>query len=596
MLPELKEFSREFFNVLLGHRRLSILDLSKKGHQPMGTADNRFWIVFNGEIYNYIELRRDLEAAGCGFESRTDTEVLLVAFQHWGMSALRRLIGMYAFAIYDTLKRELLLARDVLGIKPLYYAFFKDGLAFASEIKALLELPGVLRRPQAEQLYQYLRFGLTDGSRDTIYEGIYELPPAHYVLFRTEQLSSIQPTQYWKIDLEHRSGLSEQEASKMVKQLLEHSVRIHLRSDVPVGSCLSGGLDSTAIVMMMTQFLSKNQDLHSFSFIANNEALSEERFVSIAQKAAHTISHEVRPDARDFADDMQDLMATQELPFAGPSIYAQYRVFRAAKEQGIKVMLDGQGSDEIFAGYYNYIGARISGLIAGGQLWRAIGVLKGAPQNMRDHNLRMLLVAGGRLLPEQLVAPLRHLAGEPLWPKWLSKKWFQERSVVARERPHGRGQSALHEELLISLGRGSLTQLLRYEDRNSMRFSIESRVPFCIPEMPQLAYSLPDEYLVSDQGVTKAILKSAMRGIVPEAIIQREKVGFGTPDREWLSAILPDIERVLRDALSTNIPFFNGPREEIVAAIRSEGRWPTHVWRIFNAIVWLRHFDMEVDS
>lgn len=580
------------YDMVLGHRRLSIIDLSIRGHQPMSSKDGRCWIVFNGEVYNYIELRRQLEGEGIGFSTATDTEVVLAAYQCWGTSCLNRFIGMFAFAIYDVEKRGLFLARDVFGIKPLYYTSVNGQFAFGSEIKALLELPGCSRRVNPKPLYEYLRFGITDGTEETLFDGIYELPPSHFTRVAVDTQSAISPTRYWHIDLSHRSPISEPEAAVRLRDLLAKSVRLHMRSDVPLGTCLSGGLDSTAILVNMSANVDPGQQLHGFSFITDDVVLSEEKYVDVAKRATNAICHKVHPQPEELARDLLRLVEVQELPFGGTSVYAQYRVFQLAREKGMKVMLDGQGSDEIFAGYPSFLGSAAAGLLASGQPISAMRVLQHFPRNMRPHFVRMVLSSAGRIAPPFLVPLLRRIAQEPLWPAWLNRNWFEDHGVVAQERPRGRGRDALREELLLSLQRLSLPQLLRYEDRNSMCHSIESRVPFCVPSIAEFAFALPGDLLISRTGNTKAILKTAMQGIVPEVIIHREKVGFGTPEGQWLGAVRQYVESALSQTSAASLPFLCEARRTIQGAVDSTGRWRTHAWRVFNACMWVRSFDI----
>ncbi len=593
-MPDIADQNGAGYDVFLGHRRLSIIDVSVRGHQPMSSDDGRLWIVYNGEVYNYIELRQELEKDGIRFGTATDTEVVLAAYRRWGASCLHRFVGMFAFAIYDRDKRTLFLARDPFGIKPLYYTQTDSRFAFGSEIGALLELPGIRRRANPKPLYEYLRFGITDGTSETLFADIRELPPAHFTTVEVDSLSIAEPTRYWHIDLSRRARISSQDAAVELRHLLERSVHLHMRSDVSLGTCLSGGLDSTAILMHMTTNIHPGQQVHGFSFITDDPVLSEDRYVNVAQQATDAICHKVYPRPAELAADLARLIRIQELPFAGTSIYAQYRVFQLARETGMKVMLDGQGSDEMFAGYPGFIGSRVAGLLAAGRLIAVIRILQQFPGNMKQHFTRTILSSAGRLLPSFLVPLCRRVAREPLWPAWLNRDWFQDRGVSAAERPIGRGGDALREDLLLSVLRISLPQLLRYEDRNSMCHSIESRVPFCVPSIAEFAFSLPEEMLVSPAGDTKAILKTAMQGIVPDVIIHREKVGFGTPERQWLSAVRPYVEDTV--VRQDGLPFLCNGGRVVRSAIESEGRWPNHAWRIFNTCIWARTFQLDCSS
>jgi asparagine synthase (glutamine-hydrolysing) len=587
-LPPLAAARAGDFSCAFGHRRLSIIDLSPAGHQPMSSGDGRYWITYNGEIYNYLELRAELESAGARFRTASDTEVLIEAYRRWGEDMLPRLVGMFAFAILDLDRNKVLLARDHFGIKPLYLARLPDGLAFASEIKALLALPGL--RPLGDPVlaYQYLRYGERDARPETLFAGIERLPAAHFLRVDLDSLSIDGPRRYWRIDPAARADVDPAAAVRRVRELFEESVRLHLRSDVPVGACLSGGLDSTAIVLQAERLLGGRGSVGTFTFIADDPAISEEPFVDLV---ASPLARKVRPLAGEIAEDIDDLLRAQELPFDNLSIYAQFRVFRLAHESGIKVMLDGQGSDEIFGGYYTFIGAKITAALARLRPDVALRVLAAAPANARVLRARMLATAMGRLLPRGLQATAAATFGEPAFPAWLRREWFRARGVRPQLREHGRGRDALRQELRLSVEQLTLPALLRYEDANSMHFSIESRVPFCTPRLAEFALSLPEACLVSDVGDTKHVFREAMSGLVPPPILRREKVGFAVPERAWLR----ELGQWVREAPFDDLPFVDarGVAKEIDAALASGGRWPPHVWRLVNMAFWSRAFSVR---
>jgi asparagine synthase (glutamine-hydrolysing) len=573
----------------LGHRRLSIIDLSVGGHQPMSDPAARWWISFNGEIYNYRELRGELQAAGHEFRTTSDTEVLLRAWLAWGEAMLPRLVGMFAFALFDTATAELVLGRDPFGIKPLYYTWAGGTFAFASEIKALLALPGIERRANAGELLQYLRYGERTAGGATMFEGIELLPAAHLMRVVRGRAPRAEPRRYWQLDASRHSPLDFGSAVTRVRGLFEASVALHMRSDVPVGSCLSGGLDSTAIAMAAQRHLGPGLDLHAVSFIADDAETSEERYVD---QVPGVIVHKVVPRAVEVVHDLPRLLDCQELPFGSTSIYAQFRVFQLAASLGLKVMLDGQGGDEVFAGYYFLIGARLTSLLARGRFVAARRVLAAAPRNARPLLMRMLATAVGRLAPARLQAIGARMLGEPPFPDWLAPAWFRARGLAPTTRAHGRGRDALHQELQLGIEHLTLPHLLRYEDSSSMYFSIESRVPFCVPELAELALSLPEEYLISDSGSTKHVFREAMHGIVPEEIIRREKVGFLAPERRWLNELRPWLAQVLAGDALAAAPFLSaaGVRASVEAALSSDGRWPAHVWRVLNLLEWAKHY------
>ncbi|MBT4865278.1 MAG: asparagine synthase (glutamine-hydrolyzing), partial [Planctomycetaceae bacterium] len=277
----------------LVHRRLSILDLSEAGWQPMSSADGRWHIVYNGEVYNHVELRNELESLGYQFRSHSDTEVLLNALIAWGTDALRRLTGMFAFALFDQRDNRLLLARDCFGIKPLFYTSTDDDFNFASEIKVLLKTTAVSRQVQADRLMWYLRYGITDHGDRTMFEHIRQLPPAHYLSVDLKTLRIEEPVRYWKPETTETLDVSFDEAVGTVRDMFLNNIELHLRSDVQVGMALSGGIDSSAVVMSARKILGREAELHTFSYIASDARLSEERWVDVVNEASAATVHKV---------------------------------------------------------------------------------------------------------------------------------------------------------------------------------------------------------------------------------------------------------------------------------------------------------------
>jgi len=583
----------------LVHRRLSILDLSEAGWQPFISADGRHALVFNGEIYNYVELREELEKEGARFRSRSDTEVLLAALARWGAAALPRLVGMFAFAWLDTEARRLVLARDPFGIKPLFWARSAGTFAFASEIPALLALQPLAPRANPRRLYDYVRFGITDHGGETMLEGVRQVPAAHALTLDLDVADAgAAPALARYVDLEPGEplDLGFEEAAAGLRQRFLESVRLHLRSDVPIGTALSGGIDSSSLVATMRRLEGPRLELHAFSYVADDPALSEERWVDLAGAAAGAIVHKVKPGPEELVADLDDLLAAQDEPFGSTSIYAQYRVFRLARDAGIRVMLDGQGADELFAGYDPFVAARVATLLRRGRLGEAWRLAR-AVQARRGLALPPLLArAFGLLLPRALEGPARRLVGQELAPAWLDEGWFAARGVEGAALGRRRGRDLLRARLADSLLETSLPMLLRYEDRNSMRFSIESRVPFLTVELARFALALPEAHVIDAQGTSKAVLRAAMRGIVPDAILdRRDKIGFATPERRWLGTLRPWVERVLASEAAARVPVLR------LGAVRAEwteilaGRRPFdfRVWRWINLVRWSERLGVD---
>jgi len=587
----------ESFRLGLAHRRLSILDLTEAGWQPMPSPDGRLYVVYNGEVYNFLELREALKARGHVFRSASDTEVLLAAWREWGEGSLMRLVGMFAFALLDVQEKVLYLVRDFFGIKPLYYAFLPGGLAFASEIPPLLSLPWVRRRVNPGRLYAYLRFGLTDHGGETLFAEVRQVPPGHYLRVPLEAPEGAELVRYWHLFPEEGGNLSFKEAADRLRELFLESVRLHLRSNVPLGFALSGGIDSSAIVCAV-RHLEPHLELNAFSFVAEDEAVSEERYVDQVAEACSVRVHKVRVTPEELVQDLGALLRIQGEPFGSTSIYAQYRVFRRAREEGIKVMLDGQGADELLAGYVSYGAARVASLLASGRPLEALALLRRLSRLPgREGTWKRVL---GRLLPPALQPLARRLGGEALLPPWLNASWFAERGVVPKppSRLLGPRRDHLRQELLEALTETSLPMLLRYEDRNSMAHSIESRVPFLTPALARFVLGLPEAYILAPDGTSKAVFREAMRGLVPEEVLaRRDKIGFVTPELRWLRALGPWVEALLRGEVLRSIPALRP--EEVLKEWRevAEGRkrFDFRVWRWVNLVAWSEAFGVEYD-
>jgi asparagine synthase (glutamine-hydrolysing) len=585
-------FASPRFHSTLLHRRLSILDLSTAGHQPMASADGACTIVFNGEIYNYRELRAELQSLGRVFHTHTDTEVLLEAYIHWGRDCLRRLIGMFAFAVEDRTKGTLFLARDFFGIKPLYYvrdvlpsppgrgAGGEGVFAFASEIKALLDWLPLKRTIDPQRLYDYLRFGRTDDGADTLFAEIKQVPAAHYLEVPLDRPDQGEPVRYWKLPDEAPINLSFDAAAQRVRELFLDNIRLHLRSDVPVGTALSGGIDSSAIVCAM-RAVEPSAEIHAFSYIADDPAMSEERWVDLVGAHTGAIVHKVRAHPDDLVAELDRLIHTQDEPFGSTSIYAQHRVFRLAQEHGIKVMLDGQGADEMLAGYPQHRSARLASLVRRGRLLAAHRLASGRLHDWTQAAKRLLPGVASRWL-------YRCIA-----PSWLNASWFKARGVrIDALAPTAR----LHDELRQTLTLTSLPMLLRYEDRNSMASSIESRVPFLTPALAEFLLSLPEQFLLGDDGTSKNVFRAAMRGIVPDVILdRRDKIGFATPEERWLKTLRPWIDTTLTSDRARSIPALNvdAMQHDWKAVLDGRARFDFRIWRWVNLIRWAEKFDVK---
>lgn len=580
--------------VELGHARLSIIDLDPRANQPMRRSDGLI-IVFNGEIYNFVELRDELGKLGHAFATTSDTEVLLAAYAAWGTGMLPRLRGMFAFALVDAPRRRVLLARDPFGIKPLFWAATRAGLAVASEIAPLLEAPGVSRRARSSAVHAFLVDGVTDAGAETFYADIQSLPAAHFAVVSLDgPRLAVEPERYWRPAYD-ASITDRADAVSIIRERFIDSVRVHLRSDVAVGAMLSGGIDSSAIVGATRHLLGPAADIHSFSFVSPGDPLDETAYIRLMAADARTTPHEVEADADTFRADIDRLIQCQGEPFGSTSIYAQYRVASAARDAGIKVLLDGQGSDELFAGYRFYLGARIAGLLAAGEPLRAARLLAAISHmpgvrlpSALYHVLASLDVPGAAALLRAVEA--RHGPQAFIAPSWLA---------AHAARPDRRRQPrrlALLDRLQASLERDVLPGLLRYEDRNTMAFSIEARVPFLDVPLADIASRLAPELLVDDGGTTKSVLRQALRGLVPDPILgRRDKIGFATPEAKWLNSAAGWIDRELSLSVPASLPFLDLANLRMKVARMANGSqpWPSWGWRVISLVAWTRRNSIQ---
>ncbi|WP_374525852.1 asparagine synthase (glutamine-hydrolyzing) [Sphingopyxis sp.] len=576
--------------VLLGQRRLSIIDLSSGGHQPTHTADGALSIVYNGEIYNYRELRDELRARGRIFTTQSDTEVLLAAWAEWGRACLTRLEGMFAFVVYDRRRDVMTCVRDAFGIKPLFIHADGDEFLFASEQPALAALRLRTPRPDLQRAYDYLVHGDYDSAHRTFVEGVHHLPPGSLleVDLRTGRLSD--PDFWWRVPVTQTSVLSFDQAVEATREQFLQNIRLHLRSDVPLGAALSGGVDSSAVVCAI-RHVEPQIDIHTFSYIADNDALSEEKWIDLVNETVGAKPYKVRASASDLARDLDRLIQVQGEPFGSTSIYAQYLVFQRAKAAGITVTLDGQGADELLAGYDGYPGQRMLSLFEDG---RFVGMHRfaRASADWQGRSYRRTWMELGRaILPDWVYARSRKAMGRDFRPDWLDIDMLERAGVHFGEartplRKTHRGRRVI-EQLGYSLQNRGLPHLLRHGDRNAMAFSIESRVPFLTVPMAELLLGLPEDYLISDQGESKRVFRAAMRGIVPDAILdRRDKIGFATPEQEWLTAIAPIARGWLADA--ADIPFIRQHNLTSVFddVMSGRKRFNWQLWRWINYARW----------
>ncbi len=514
------------YQVGLAHRRLSIVDLTPTGHQPMCDAAGIAWIVYNGEIYNHVELRQELEALGEKFIGTSDTEVILASYRRWGLDCLSHFNGMFAFALWDTAERRLFCARDRFGVKPFYYEWNGRRFAFASEprVLALTQSRRIAARwPAVRDL---IALDWVDHDTHTFFEGIEQLPPGHLL---TVGEGGFQLRQWWSLDPDARAAGGPRDWEARFEELFSSAVRLRLRADVEVGSCLSGGLDSSAVVTTMAPMI--DRPVHAFTCAYDEGSQYDERpFVKTVVEKTGAKSHVVVPDGRDFWQTFDRMAWEQGEPTAGPGVFSQWKVMELAHGHGLRVLLDGQGGDETLAGYWRYLPLRLRDLIARGDLGGFLAMLGPVADRLgMVHSLALTLEPW---LPSGMIAELRRRFGQGK-DRVMTGALRKAKGSEPPRAPAG-WETAVRRQQAFDLLQRLLPSLLRYEDRNSMSFSIETRLPFLDYRLVEYLFSLPDQALL--EGVTtKRILRRALADRIPPAVLERhDKMGFETPADVWL--------------------------------------------------------------
>ena len=527
--------------VHLGHRRLSIIDLSEDAAQPMSYA-SRYQIVHNGEIYNYVEIRSFLQNKGYSFVTQSDTEVILAAYDYWKEKCLQQFDGMFAFAIWDEKQEKLFAARDRFGEKPFYYYEDKSHFIFASEMKALWAI-GIEKKIDNKMLLNYLTLGHVQNCIDkeqTFFEDIYSLTPAHYLIYEpgVSHLSNIN--KYWKLNKETKIEFSAPDAVEKFTELLNNSVKRRLRSDVSLGTSLSGGLDSSSIAYTIDQFQSKSNKkekhnpLKTFSAVFPGFENDESKYIQTVTDNFNIQNYQTQPTAFDLVNDFEKLCFHQEEPFQSSAIFAQYKVFELAKKQQVKVLLDGQGADEILAGYTKYIHWYLQEILSRHKWSFTQGEKKAFRQNDMPFRWDIKNIVAA-FLPSHAAMQLekteyQKTIGHPN----ISPEFLELSAGRAWEGIHKPIVTKLNDILHFNTTEMGLEELLRFADRNSMAHGREVRLPFLNHELVEFVFSLPSQ-LKMYHGWTKYLLRKAMDKKLPDEIVWRkQKVGFEPPQKNWM--------------------------------------------------------------
>lgn len=553
----------------LGYRRLAIID-TKGSFQPLFNEDKSIVLFFNGEIYNYKLLREKLKKHK--FKTNGDGETLIHWYEERGIEGLKDVNGMFGLALYDRKRKKIFLARDRFGVKPLYYTNLGGHLSFASEIKALLIDPQIEHVPNDKIIYQYLVHRIHDNTEDTFFRGIKRLESAHYLVANENgEIETIEP--YWTPSLKEKNDKSDEENIAEFGKLFHETVEKQLIADVPVGSCLSGGLDSSAIVCEINK-IGGSKYQKTFSAVFPGEVNNEEDYIDAVVQKTAVEDYKIKSTPKDLWNDLEKLVYHQDEPFVSSGQYAQWAVAKKAATE-VRVVLDGQGADELLAGYIPYIGVYLR------DLWKKGDYLTFSKEVFFSMDLIVPFIR------EKVKAKLGMY--QQISPKSVLRKDFIEKNhAPSSVRP----AKDLRERLFNDLFYDCIPALLRYEDRNSMAHSLESRVPFLDNELVDFMLSLGANYRIR-RGWNKWIMRQALVDLLPEIILKRRwKVGFTTPEIAWMRVLGDPMTEIFLSDSFKNRKYFN--QEEVLSKFKDylDGKTDDSLifWRLLNLELWLRIF------
>jgi asparagine synthase (glutamine-hydrolysing) len=578
--------------IMLAHRRLSIIDTSSNGWQPMSYDNGRYWIVYNGELYNYQSIRDELIELGFSFATRTDTEVIVAAYKAWGDQMVSKFFGMWAFLIYDCEERRIMGSRDRFGVKPLYFIKTDSYVAIASEQKALVNLPVYEKKINRRAAFDFLVNGALEREPNGMFDGITELTPSSSISY-TEKDGLLKTWHYFGIAYKPELGEFSEERlrgyAKKLRRMLSENISSHLMSDVQMGLSLSGGIDSSTIAMMVQRQMD-NKSLPQigdrqkmFTVVFPGHAADESKWAKIVVEATKADWYQIKPNSNGFMDNLETVARTQDLPFLGMNTYSHYAMMEEMKKQGIKVTLDGQGADELFGGYPSHFITYMRDLISHGHFANYFFNVAAANnsfasrkmlarENAKRFYMALMKKYTGSFLRKSDTVEYKYLRNE-FWDRY-------SRKLIVPEIP-----GVINAHLFMDFTGHTLKSLLRSTDRNSMHFGIESRTPFADDSrMAEYVFKINGIYKIQ-YGSGKHLLRSAIGNVLPEPILyRRDKMGFNTPQNDWFK----EKSKELHDYIGPNL------KDVIDYKLLSKdwsklSRSPNvRLWRLVSFAVW-RH-------
>lgn len=582
-------------NLALGHRRLAIVDLSIAGHQPF-FFENRYVVVYNGEIYNYKKIRADLAEKGYHFKTQTDTEVLIAAYDYYGKECVHYFNGMWAFAIFDKKKNVLYCSRDRFGVKPFYYYVDDQKFIFGSEIKQILCVMDKKPVANKNRLLDYLVCGDQDHTSETMFDGIMQLRGGYEIIYNLDE-QKMKLSKYYDVINAKKEKKEYKEDCEIFRKRFTDSVKIRMNADVPVGYCLSGGLDSSAIVCVANK-INRNTEQHAVSACYESKEYDEQEYIDEVISKTGIHSHKIFPQNENLFNEIDNIIWHMDEPFGSTSIYAQWNVFKKARQCGLTVMMDGQGADEQLGGYSSFYSVYFAYLVRHGKILKLLREIKEYSEKRASTesyiNSYLILVSA-------MIAA------------FFPRNIYNRFNVIYRKMkrtPFSRNQINLVygkrkmypvnniEQYIEDSMKCGMQSLLHYEDRNSMAFSIESRVPFLDYKLVESIYGMRFEHKMRN-GVTKAVMRDGLKGILPEKIRKRySKLGFATPEDQWINDNFDQYKKELKSACIELEGLLD--KERVLKWFDSHKGKMTRgdftVWRIICAGRWMKVFNVSLEE